>query len=213
MINFNPLRRPRPTPLRAGTALLASALLGSFAACSHLSETPSHAASITGDWVIDPAASDDFDALLKQAIAAQDQKMRKRMRAPLVGEHEVPPLGLLPPEEPELVNQRLAEQLRPASTLKLGWLDGTLQISGDGEPARSFFPGRSASRIDVAGTGQISAGWDGDRFVVRTKYAGSELRLQGFGIDPASGRLVVTLSVKSDTLNKLDVTTRYRRVD
>jgi hypothetical protein len=210
MIKSIPLRRTRRMRLSASTALLLSMLLGGLAACSHLSETPSHAASITGDWVLDPASSDDFDALLRQAIEAQDKKLRKHMRVPSVGDHDVPPLGMLPPEEPELIHDRLAEELRPGYTLKLSWLDGTLQISADGEPARSFVPGRSASRIDVAGAGQISSGWNGDRFEVRTKYSG-EVRLQSFGMDAASGRLIVTLSVRSDAVNKLDVTSRYHR--
>jgi hypothetical protein len=193
------------------TRLALAALLATLAACSHLSESPAHSASIAGNWVIDPASSDDFDALLKQAIEAQDQKLRKRMRVPNYSDREVPPLGMLPPEEPEVIAGRLADQLRPAHTLKLDWLDGTLEISGDGEPARSFFPGYKASRIDVTGAGQITAGWDGDRFVVQTKYAGSELRVQSFAVDAASGRLIVTLSVKSETLNKFLVTSRYQR--
>lgn len=211
MINFTPLRTVRRMRLPASAALLASVLLGGLAACSHLSETPSHAASITGDWVLDPASSDDFDALLRQAIEAQDKRIRKHMRVPSVGDHDVPPLALLPPEEPELIHGRLSEELRPGNTLRLGWLDGTLQISADGEPARSFVPGRSASVIDVAGSGHITSGWDGDRFQVRTKYSGGEVRLLSYGIDAVSGRLVVTLSVRSDVLDKLDVTCRYRR--
>jgi len=210
MIKFSPLRRARRLHPGSVTALLASVLLGALAACSHLSETPSHAASISGDWVLEPANSDDFDALLRQAIDTQDKKLRKRMRMPSVGDHDVPPLGMLPPEEPERVHDRLAEDLRPGNTLKISWLEGTLQISADGEPARSFVPGHSASRIDVTGAGQITSGWDGDHFQVRTKYSG-ELRLQSFAIDAASGRLIVTLSVKSDALNKLDVISRYHR--
>jgi hypothetical protein len=201
------------TPARAGrwSLWLASALLGALSGCSHLGENPAHGASIAGNWVLDPAGSDDFDALLNQAIEAQDRKMRKHLRAPSYSDHDVPPLGMLPPEETDVIEQRLSEQLRPAHTLKVDWLDGALEISGDGEPPRSFFPGTSASRIDVTGAGKITAGWDGDRFVVQTKYAGSELRVQGYAVDAASGRLVVTLSVKSDALNKFLVTSRYRR--
>jgi hypothetical protein len=211
MNKSSPLQHARRAPLRASRVLAAAALLGCLSGCSHLSESPAHAASISGEWVLDPASSDDFDALLRRAIEAQDKKMRKRMRPVLVGDHDVPPLGILPPEEPELVHARLSEELRPGDTLKLAWLDGTLQISANGEPARSFVPGRSASRIDVDGAGQIASGWDGDKFQVRTKYGSSELRLQSFVIDNASGRLIVTLSVRSDALNKLDVTSRYRR--
>jgi hypothetical protein len=206
-----PLRRPRRLHRSAGTALVALVLLAGLAACSHLSETPAHAASISGEWVLDPASSDDFDALLRQAIETQDKKLRKRMRVPSIGDHDVPPLGMLPPEEPELIHARLTEELRPGDTLKIVWLEGTLQISANGEPARSFVPGRTASRIDVAGAGQITTGWDGDQFRVRTKYGSSELRVQSFSIDAASGRLIVTLSVRSDALNKLDVTSRYHR--
>ena len=211
MINSTPLPRALHLPFRASALLAAAALLASFGGCSHLSETPSHAASITGEWVLDPASSDDFDALLKQAVDAQDRKMRKRMRVPSIGDHDVPPLGMLPPEEPELIAQRLSEQLRPANTLKVGWLEGTMQISADGEPARSFVAGHSASRIDVAGTGQITSGWSGDQFQLKTKYGGGDVRVQSFAIDGATGRLIVTLSVRSDALNKLDVTSRYHR--
>ncbi|MGA3156615.1 MAG: hypothetical protein ABSE43_03500 [Steroidobacteraceae bacterium] len=209
MIKSPPLLHRRPSPLAGSLLLAAAALLASLAACTHLSEAPSHAASIAGEWILDPASSDDFDALLRQAVDAQDKKLRKRMRPISVGDHDVPPLGLLPPEDPELIHDRLAEQLRPGDTLKLEWLDGTLQLSANGEPARSFSPGRTASRIDVAGTGQISAGWKGDLFQLQTKYQG-DVRVQTFSVD-ASGRLIVTLSVKSDAVNKLEVTSRYHR--
>jgi hypothetical protein len=210
MIKSHALRRRRRLPITASTLLAAAVLLAGLAGCTHLSEAPSHAASISGEWVLDPASSDDFDALLRQAVDAQDKKMRKRLRPVSVGDHEVPPLGLLPPEDPAIIHDRLAEQLRPGDTLRLTWLEGTLQISANGEPARSFYPGSTASRIDVAGTGRIRSGWNGDRFELQTKYEGGDLRVQSFSVD-ASGRLIVTLQVKSEAVNKLDVTSRYQR--
>jgi hypothetical protein len=210
MLKSNSLRGRRPLPLAGRSLLAAAVLLASLAGCTHLSEKPSHSASIAGEWILDPASSDDFDALLKQAIDTQDAKMRKHMRVPSIGDHDVPPLAMLPPEDPEQVHVRLAEQLRPADTLMLTWLEDTLQLSANGEPARSFYPGRSASRIDVAGPGRITAGWDGDRFELQMKYEGGETRLQSFSVD-GSGRLIVTLNVRSEALNKLLVTSRYHR--
>jgi hypothetical protein len=46
---------------------------------------------------------------------------------------------------------------------------------------------------------------------LKTKYGGGDVRVQSFAIDGATGRLIVTLSVRSDAVNKLDVTSRYRR--
>jgi hypothetical protein len=213
MIKSRASQPAKSRPL-TGPALLACALLyASLAACSHLSETPSHSALIAGEWTLDPANSDDFDATLKQAIEAQDKKLRKRMRPISVGDHDVPPLGMLPPEDTEVVRERLSEQLRPADMLKLQWLEGTLQISANGEPARSFSPGHTASVIDVAGDAKITAGWDGDQFELKTRYEGGEQRSLTYSLDRASGRLVVTLEIKSEAVNKLIETSRYRRVN
>jgi hypothetical protein len=190
-------------------------LLG-VAGCQSLSSRPEPvAATMAGDWRVDPAASDDFDRKLTPLL--QQIRRHEQPRAPMSGQPgpgagpgPIDPL-MMPPEDPEKLRARLADDLRPSATLRIAMSGDGLEITRDGEPTRQFLPTQSVSRIDSSGAARVDCGWDQGAFVIRAKYTNHGARSWRLEHDVASDTLRVTFKANHPDYGQLELHTLYRR--
>jgi hypothetical protein len=127
---------------------------------------------LSGRWVVNPALSDDADALLRTRLEKQ-LKREQRWREQVAREE-----GEEPSATPEPLSQaqasRVLMQLRRVLELysvveiKQGDAGAQLEIRGD-ENQRRFTPGPSLMSMPEGQLADAQVGWDGDGFVVDRK--------------------------------------------
>jgi hypothetical protein len=202
-------------PARAARYAMLLAACALLAACGSLATRPvGNAGSLAGHWVLDPAHSDDFDALLDRYLGEHRRKQRERMRV-VEGQQEgrgreVAPLPFSP-EEPARERQRMAEELALPASLDLSIAQGEVTISAAGDPERRFVPGEQVSRIDVSGTARIESGWEGQAFVVTADYLHRARRSWRYEVDHAGGELRLAFTGGDPEYGPIKFQAHYRR--
>jgi hypothetical protein len=209
--------------LAKGLAL--GALLCSTGCHSLGTEAAPAAATMTGDWRVDPASSDDFD---RKLIALMEQVHRHDMpRGGFGGEvsggeggaqgggqgsgaNPIAPV-VMPPEDSDKLRSRLADDLRPATQLRIALVSGGVDITRDTEPTREFVPGQTISRIDTSGAASVESGWDQGAFVIRARYTTRGTRSWRLFHDTLSDTLKVTFEANNPEFGHLELHTVYRR--
>lgn len=208
-------RFPQPAldalPAGAAALWLACAWL---AGCASLAAQPAGAPqALAGHWVLDPAHSDNFDALLEHYIGEHRKKLLVRTRsvenASSRDPREIAPLMFMP-EEPGRERERMAEELRPPAALALRPAGGEIAIQGEGEPERHFVPGEQVTRIDASGTAQLACGWSAQAFVIEARYVHGARRTWRYEVDRASGELRVDFAGHDPEYGEFAVHARYR---
>lgn len=209
--------------LRAGLSL--SAALAATA-CATLAARPASApAALSGEWQRDAANSDDFERKLAPVIENQRRRMLPRHDSAVASGSRRGGAGrdgvgsrnddldalLMPPEDPDKVRARLAEDLRPPTMLLIAVDTDTVDIAGDAEPVRRFLPGQSVARIDSSGAASLASGWDQRAFVIRAHYTNRASRSWRYELDPATGLLRVSFEANDPEFGKFSLQTRYRR--
>jgi hypothetical protein len=184
--------------------------------CAHLAARPSgDAQPLAGNWVLDPAHSDDFNALLDHYLGEHRRKLRERTRsmetAGARDPREVPALTMYSPEEPGRERARMAEDLQLPDTLAVALADSGISIRGGSEPVRHFVPGEKVTRIDVSGTAIVACGWEAQAFVISARYVNKAQRNWRYELDRASGELRVDFAGHDPEYGDLTLHARYRR--
>jgi hypothetical protein len=177
-----------------------------------LAATTSADQRISGHWVLDAAASDDFDGKLTKLIEVARERMRPRKtrnRTELETALTLP--EDLPAEAPDRIRTRLDELLRPAVTLNIGVRDAQVEILADAGPARVFNLDETVVRMDSSGTAEISTRWSGAALVLSSRYTHHAQRTQQFAVNRAGDVLKVSLVVNDPSTGKLELTSVYRR--
>jgi hypothetical protein len=207
---------PSPT---SGHRLIAGAVLAAVLiswGCHSLSPVPAPAAAtMAGDWRVDPASSDDFDhqlvALLRQARRHDQPRLPPPGQGGAgAGAAQIDPL-IMPPEDPDKMRTRLGDDLRPAAALRIALIGEGLEITRDAEPTRQFIPTQSVSRIDSSGTARLECGWDQGAFMIRAKYTNHGARSWRLEHDVAADTLRVTFVATNPEFGHLELHTLYRR--
>ena len=204
------------TPCRWLTAglTLAAALISS--GCQSLSPEPTPAAAtMTGNWRMDPTTSDDFERKLAPLLL--QVRRHEQPRPPMAGPPgagggaaEIDPL-IMPPEDPEKLRARLGDELRPAAALRIALSGDSVEITRDAEPMRKFVPTQTISRIDSSGAARLECGWDQAAFVILAKYTNRGSRSWRLEHDAATDSLRVTFESNSPEYGHLEMHTLYRR--
>lgn len=171
---------------------------------------------MAGEWRVDTANSDDFDRKLMPLL---EQVHRHELpRSAPAGQGAagsaaiaINPLAM-PPEDLDKLRTRLADDLRPATALRIALIDERVEISRDSDPVRQFVPGQSVSRIDSSGTARVESGWDQGAFVIRAHYTNRAARSWRFEHDTASDTLRLTFTANNSEFGHLSLQTLYRRV-
>jgi hypothetical protein len=184
--------------------------------CQSLNPQPTPAAAtMAGDWRVDPANSDDFDhqlaAVLRQARRHdQPRPPPQGQNEPGSGAAQIDPL-IMPPEDPDKMRTRLGDDLRPAAALRIALIGDGVEITRDAEPTRQFMPTQSVSRIDTSGAARLECGWDQGAFVIRAKYTNHGARSWRLEHDTAADTLRVTFMANNPEYGHLELHTLYRR--
>ena len=222
-------------PFRASRAVIAASLLPllvTIAGCSSLDTRPAQAGqmlagqalTIVGDWQLDAAHSDDFDAKLGQLLKERQQRMRARhgmggsRRGGEAGgagrdgrDYEVLEL---PQEGSDRFRTRMIDDLRPPRVLHIASEPGNeaVDVMHDADSAgRRYLPGQTVSRIDDSGAAQITCGWNQQAFEVRARYVHNAARNWRYEVEPATGMLLLRFEVTDPEIGNLVMASRYRR--
>lgn len=209
LVDVVQLRQMR-TAIRSA-ALCCAALLLAGTENAAAAANPAEA-RINGRWVLDAAASDDFDRKLTKLIEAARERMRPRKtrnRAELETALTLP--EDLPAEAPDRIRTRLDEMLRPATTLDIDVHDAQVEILADAGPARVFNLDQTVVRMDASGTAEINTRWSGAALVLSSRYTHHAQRTQQFTVNRAGDLLKVSLVVNDPSTGKLELTSAYRR--
>ena len=209
-------------------ALLLGALCTAAGCATLATQAPSSGATLAGNWQLDARSSDDFDRKLGPLLEIQRHRMQPRRGAMGSGAtrrgggggegdegggaegREIDVLTM-PPEEPDKVRARLADDLRPPAALRIG-IDGeALEITAEGEPTRRYQPGQDISRLDTSGALTVASGWDQRAFVIRARYTNKSTRIWHYEIEPATGMLRLNFEANDAEFGKLTLQTHYRR--
>ena len=202
----------------ATAGLAALALAGCHSLDSRPPRTP---VPLAGSWREDTVASDDFEHKLGEALANERQRMQDRRGTRVVsagggaggssaGTAAVAPLPL-PHEAPDREHKRLAEDLRPAASLQIAFVDDAVEIVRDSDPVRRFRPGQTVSRIDSSGAANVSSGWDQRAFVIEARYTDKATRSWRFEIDSATDTLHLRFEANDPDFGRLLINTVYQR--
>ncbi len=169
---------------------------------------------ISGDWVLDAAASDNFDTQVNGYIGASQKKERDRRRRPRMMDDVERIAGSpddVPLEATDRTRQRLEEAFRPAAQLHIELHGDTLALRGDTMPARNYTLEQTATRMDSNGTATIGARWSGGALVIRAKFTNRAVHTQQLSLDRTGNTLKVLLQVKDPMAVPLQVASTYRR--
>jgi hypothetical protein len=214
-----------------------SALSLGAAACTTSSIAPSDP-HLSGKWQLDPAASDNADDKIADAIDAAEVKLRKRLSnagysqydqpvgggrhahgaagagdssngAGLNGE-EFSQTGYMGPDFNAL-RINLHRVLEPPKTLMIDIKADDVRIAGDDNPARDYPPDDDFTRIDEYGTARIDTGWSGQTFNLRARYDSKATVKESYTADAHAGTLTVIRMLSDPVAGKLSVRAVYRR--
>ncbi len=189
-------------------------------------------ARLYGDWQLDAAASDDFEAKLKHM--AEELLARRRSQRSAWGAFpgssgagadgtdpsatgdpygQVPGLSMeLPPENQEELRDRLAGTYRPPSRLHIRAMGSEIGMLGDTPPERRFNLDETVTRMDVSGTAQLRTSWSGSTLLVDSRYTNRARSEQRFSLDRSGEVLTVTVLLTEPNGGRLQLHTAYRRV-
>lgn len=181
---------------------------------------------LDGDWQLDPAASEDFEAKLAGLAEALRAKQRNRRRAMdargapggpggygAADEYgQVPGLIQdLPPETHDELHERLGDAYHPPLRLQIQSRGSEIGMLGDTPPARRYNLEETVTRMDVSGTATLSTSWSGSTLVVSARYTNRLRSEQRYSVDKSGSVLNVTLHLDDPIAGKLQVHSTYRR--
>ena len=204
--------RSRPAGLAIVAALVVSA-------CHTLSPHPATLpVTMAGNWQQDTAASDDFEAKLAEVIAHERQRLQPRHGAPVArgggggapAAAQIEPLTM-PQEEPDKEHKRLADDLRPAQTLRIAFDGDVVEITRDADPVRSFQPDQTVSRIDSSGAANVTSGWNERAFEIHARYTNKATRSWRLEMDTVTDTLHLRFEADDPEFGRLVMQTVYRR--
>jgi len=210
----------RKTILRLLPAL-AALLLCSTAPALAASKTDPH---LSGDWQLDPAASDNFDAKLTRMAEEMRARFRNRHNSMLsrgqpgaygaTDEYgQVPGLVQeLPSETHDELRDRLAGTYRPPSNLQIRMREGEIIMLGDTPPERRYSVAETVTRMDVSGTAELSTSWSGNALVIVARYTNRSRSDQRYSVDRTGDVLSVTVKLSESNGGTLQLHSTYRRI-
>ncbi len=179
-------------------------------------------ARLDGDWQIDTAASDDFDARL-QRMAEELRAKRRNRRGAMGGAGPGGPDGgyesgtvpgmaeELPPESRDELQDRLGETFRPPAQLNIETVGDEIVMHGDALPERRFRLFETVTRMDISGTATISTRWSGPVLLVQLRYTNRSRSEVRYAVDRSGALLNVTLKLSDAIGGKLELHSTYRR--
>jgi hypothetical protein len=211
-----PLNRSVLVPFVAASLAMLSACGG-----PRLAADAPPAVELRGTWRLDPAASDDAEAIIAAALpkprrAAPPPSSRPDAPPRADGTVALPPRRTAAREEPEFGAGGARTFARafaaPATTLRIGGSLREIEIEQDGR-RRRLAPGDDTpfSVTDRFGTRRVSAGWERDEFVIVSRNSSGFEVVERFRRGTAPDTLATTVTLKARGLETIRVRSLYRR--
>jgi hypothetical protein len=213
-----------------------SALSLGAASCTTTSIAPSDP-HLSGKWQLDPAASDDVDDKIADAIDAAESKLRRRLSNAGYSQYDQPvgagrhahgnPGGIDPANGAGLNGEEFSQTgfmgpdfnalrtnlhrvLGPPKTLVIDVKPDDVRIAGDDNPPRDYPPDDDFTRIDEYGTARIDTSWTGLTFNLRARYDTKATVKESYTADTRAGTLTVLRTLSDPVAGKLSVRALYR---
>jgi hypothetical protein len=179
------------------------------------------AAELRGTWRLDPAASDDAEAIIAAALPKPRRTTPPRQPPPDAppradGSAAPPPRGTAVREEPEFGAGSARTFARafaaPATMLRIGGSPREIEIDQDGR-RRRLAPGDETpfSVTDRFGTRRVSSGWERDEFVIVSRNSSGFEVVERFRRGTAPDTLTTAVTLKARGLDSIRVRSLYRR--
>lgn len=220
-------------PSRARLSLCAVSLLVTLAGCAAtpLKTTAPPGLQLSGNWALDPAASEDVGRAVTTLRAQIDKALHLRRHAqPAAGFGGPMRRRASPGDSDERSGERgggtpasgqAAGAARPSSALVQELLayvpGGYLTIStapdsfsiGSANASEQYSPGIQTAVELGSSNAEQSCGWQGRRFVIETRPEWGPAMTQSYGLAP-DGKLVATVRLHGEGIDTT-VTLRYQR--
>ena len=215
-------------------------LLGLGLSACAATRAPSDSAALSGQWRLDPAASDNLDAKVTRAVDSAEHKLRARLgaRGRAAGGRGGGPggaagggpggkggdsggdtpittadeFGNITGIAPDFrqLRERLLQTLQAPGMLVVNVQPDQVDIRHDGLPARDYQPGETLTRLDEYGTAALQARWSGGAFELRERYTNGARLTERYEVG-RDGTLSCTRSLTDPTVGKLLIKSVYRR--
>jgi hypothetical protein len=218
--------------------MIASGLLLTGCGTPRFASTPQPAVDLTGNWVLDPAASDDAAKMIAAATPKARPRPAQEREAVLPpaagggsrgggqgshgGRHAgrsdeqsgaAAPIADQPPSWGKVrPADFMAAFAMPPAALEIEQQPARMRIGAGDARHREFQPGddQPFSVTDRYGSRKVSAGWERDEFVINSTD-GSRLTVVEHFRRGADDRLETHVEFKAQGLNSLSVHSVYRR--
>jgi len=210
----------------------AAALIAVLPACTgpSLAIAPARPVDLSGHWVLDPAASDDTHAALKQALPAHDPPPPPMPHQPSVFDQNQPPPnrggqhGQNQQQQPNVVvvDDSPSMPLAQRAARAMGYVLATDRIEISQSPQdirieqgdkRRDFPAsdESVAVTDRYGSRVVRAGWKGDQFMIVTHDHSRMNVEETFRPGHDRDTLEVEVVYSGERMKKVHVRSLYRR--
>jgi hypothetical protein len=201
----------------------AAASLAVLSACGgpRLAADAPPAAELRGTWRLDPAGSDDAEAIIAAALPKPRRAAPPGPPTPDAppradGTAAAPPRGTAAREESEFRAGSAGTFARafaaPAATLRIGGSPREIEIAQDGR-RRRLAPGDDTpfSVTDRFGTRRVSAGWERGEFVIVSRNSSAFEVVERFRRGTSPDTLTTSVTLKARGLDTIRVRSLYRR--
>lgn len=210
----------RRTPPQAAGSLagaLCLAVLGMLAgAASHAAPPVAGCGPLCGAWKLDAAASDDPKARIDTAVAGFKEPKQPRRPRPSMRDLDD---SYIPPAEPLHPGWTMRDELRDELRVEVA-IPEQLTFAAEGADIvltegtrrpRRVQPDEPYSRVDTHGIATIRTRWSSAELSISESYDRGNSRQETYGIERATGRLVVTRTLKRERMPKLIIKSVYVR--
>ena len=229
--------------MRGNDAVRGASLLGCMllAVCGGgcfspgLGEVEAPGASLTGNWKLDPVASDDPQKVIDKMRAEAKAKIARQSQAPVVAQQparsgsgsrqsghaatdsgpEVYDTGPPPPGAPRpdplhysLMYHLLSRELARGEYLTVRDSPGEFVLDY-GNSVRSFTPGAHSVVSAEGGVGDQTSGWDKRAYVIRIKAQQGPDVVQSFSLSNDGRHLIEKLRIGPAELSEINLTRVY----
>lgn len=207
----------------AALALVAALAAGTIAACVSTQPPADTDPQLSGQWQLNSSASDHLEARVAQAVDRAEAQQRRRISAyereraraeanadesAQPGSEPMMPMPFIGPDFKQL-RARLLQILAAPLYLNLQVRAGAVTIQSDQLPERDYAPGESFLRVDEYGSATVSCGWSGRVFVIRQRYTSRAELTERFEVDPKTGTLTYTRTLKDPTVGDIGLKSVY----
>ena len=200
---------------RFTTAAIPLLLVVSVLACPSTTAARQDASSLEGVWVLNAAATDDLDELAAEAdeAAARAAGERPSVRVRIGGGGVYPNRGFGAPRQfdPALLKLAVDAVKDPSARVSIALAGDTVLVArGDSAPEAFVVDGKTVKRSWLDDPeAEIRAEWKDGGLRIRRELENDLEFEERWAIEPATGRLIVTIEIDGPITRRIEVKRVY----